>query len=477
MKKFLTLMLAAGMVFSAANGASAVEMKVSGQWMASFNFTDNLFSDEGLVKDGESGKFSATQRLRINLDMVASESLSARVQLQAGKYHWGNGVNGVGEAGSNVTARIAYLDWMIPTTDVLVRMGRQLVTMPSYTFGSPVFSDNPIDGILINAPINDMVGVTFGWLRPQANAEQWGTAHTQASNIDLAYLSVDVAADGFKVTPWGMIGVAGRNTVDNPMFLPDGSLRAVESSYFGVGGRVADINDDGTLKTIDSNTMLYWVGLGGELTLFDPFKFTADFIYSGNDADGYAERDGWYAALGAEMKTAYATPFLRGWYASGDDADSKGSNRMLTLGEGNGAFDASGVYFDTNVWMAGTIDRTSPAGTWGVQLGVKDVSFIEDLTHDLSVSYFQGTNNTNRLTGDSEGLWTADRHDVTYMTTKDSAWSIDFASSYKLYKNLSARLMLSYLVTDFDEGIRTVGTDKAEFDNAFRGTLNFNYTF
>ena len=477
MKKFLTLMLAAGMVFSAANGASAVEMKVSGQWMASFNFTDNLFSDEGLVKDGESGKFSATQRLRINLDMVASESLSARVQLQAGKYHWGNGVNGVGEAGSNVTARIAYLDWMIPTTDVLVRMGRQLVTLPSYTFGSPVFSDNTIDGVLINAPINDMVGVTFGWLRPQANAEQWGTAHTQASNIDLAYLSVDVAADGFKVTPWGMIGVAGRNTVDNPMFLPDGSLRPVESSYFGVGGRVADINDDGTLKTVDSNTMLYWVGLGGELSLFDPFKFTADFIYSGNDADGYAERDGWYAALGAEMKTAYATPFLRGWYASGDDADSKGSNRMLTLGEGNGAFDASGVYFDTNVWMAGTIDRTSPAGTWGVQLGVKDVSFIEDLTHDLSVSYFQGTNNTNRLTGDSEGLWTADRHDVTYMTTKDSAWSIDFASSYKLYKNLSARLMLSYLVTDFDEGIRTVGTDKAEFDNAFRGTLNFNYTF
>lgn len=477
MKKFLTLMLAAGMVFSAANGASAVEMKVSGQWMASFNFTDNLFSGEGLVKDGESGKFSATQRLRINLDMVASESLSARVQLQAGKYHWGNGVNGVGEAGSNVTARIAYLDWMIPTTDVLVRMGRQLVTLPSYTFGSPVFSDNTIDGVLINAPINDMVGVTFGWLRPQANAEQWGTAHTQASNIDLAYLSVDVAADGFKVTPWGMIGVAGRNTVDNPMFLPDGSLRPVESSYFGVGGRVADINDDGTLKTVDSNTMLYWVGLGGELTLFDPFKFTADFIYSGNDADGYAERDGWYAALGAEMKTAYATPFLRGWYASGDDADSKGSNRMLTLGEGNGAFDASGVYFDTNVWMAGTIDRTSPAGTWGVQLGVKDVSFIEDLTHDLSVSYFQGTNNTNRLTGDSEGLWTADRHDVTYMTTKDSAWSIDFASSYKLYKNLSARLMLSYLVTDFDEGIRTVGTDKAEFDNAFRGTLNFNYTF
>ena len=221
------------------------------------------------------------------------------------------------------------------------------------------------------------------------------------------------------------------------------------------------------------NTMAYWAGIGGELTMFDPFKFTVDFLYSGNDADGVAERDGWYAALGAEMKAGFATPFVKGWYASGDDADSKGSNRMLSVKQG-GAFDASAIYFDANALLGATIDICSPAGTWGVQAGMKDVSFVEDLTHRLSVTYFQGTNNTNRITSQDPVL-VAHRPDspVGYMTTADSAWEIDFLSSYKLYQNLTANLLLAYLITDFDE---TVWKDQ-KYDNGFRGTLNFTYAF
>ena len=48
MKKLLTLLLAAGMVVSAANGASAVEMKVSGSWLTSFSFTNNLYGKNAL---------------------------------------------------------------------------------------------------------------------------------------------------------------------------------------------------------------------------------------------------------------------------------------------------------------------------------------------------------------------------------------------------------------------------------------------
>ena len=59
------------------------------------------------------------------------------------------------------------------------------------------------------------------------------------------------------------------------------------------------------------------------------------------------------------------------------------------------------------------------------------------------------------------------------MTTSDSAWSIDFLSSYKLYENLTANLLLAYLVTDYDEKV----WGDVKFDNAFRGTLNFTYAF
>ena len=405
MKKLVTLLLAAGMVFSAANGASAVEMKVSGSWLTSFTFADNLFGKNALVKDSDEGTFNAAQRIRINFDMVASESLSGRVQLQVANenvgpqyYTWGT--SGVGGTGKTVTARLAYLDWMVPTTDVLVRMGRQEVTTPSYTFGSPVL-DTPVDGVLVNAPVNDMVGVTLGWLRASATLNKWAVEHQPHSSVDLAYLAVDVAADGFKVTPYGMVGFIGSNAADLDML---GSAASSEN--------------------------------------------------------------GWYAALGAEMKTSFATPFLKGWYASGDDADSKKSGNMLTVNDG-GAFNASSIYFDANGLLAATIDKCNPGGTWGVQAGVKNVSFVEDLTHALSVTYFQGTNNTNRV-------WNLHQETspVGYMTTADSAWSIDFLSSYKLYQNLTANVLLAYLITDYDESLW--GKD---YDNGFRGTLNFTYAF
>ena len=46
-------------------------------------------------------------------------------------------------------------------------------------------------------------------------------------------------------------------------------------------------------------------------------------------------------------------------------------------------------------------------------------------------------------------------------------------NSYKLYQNLTANLLLAYLITDFDE---TVWKDQ-KYDNGFRGTLNFTYAF
>ncbi len=471
MKKLLTLLLAAGMVVSAANGASAADIKVSGEWWTSFSFTDNLFGKTALVEDSKdgTGSFNAAQRVRINFDIIASESLSGRVQLQvadgttAPLYQtWGT--EGVGGAGKTVTARLAYLDWMIPTTDVLVRMGRQVVAMPSYTFGSPIMND-PVDAIMVNAPINDMVSVNVGWLRASAMLNKWDVAHEPHSSADFAYLSVDVAGDGFKVTPWGMLGLVGNDVsgsyVDDPVAGKKYEGNPGKTNMFGYGNP-------------DENATVYWVGLGGELTMFDPFKFTADFMYSGNDADGYAKREGWYAALGAEMKLSMATPFLRGWYASGDDADSKKSGQMLSM-YGAGVFDGSAIYYHANGWLAATIDRKNPWGTWGVQLGVKDVSFIEDLTHRLSVTYAQGTNNTNRLTSSAwkeTGITGPSTADVKYMTTADSMWEIDFITSYKLYKNLTANILLAYMIPDFDESIRT-----EKFDNGFRGTLNFAYTF
>ena len=469
MKKLVTLLLAGGMILSAADSASAVDVKVSGEWLASFTFVDNLFGRDALNKhrdarDGSRGTFNAAQRVRINFDLAASEYLSGRVQLQAtagdnaNYYYWGQ--NGVGGPGNEVTARLAYLDWLIPSTDVQVRMGRQVVSTPSYTFGSPVL-DDVSDGIMVSIPFSEMTGLTVGWLRPAADLNKWGVEHHAHNSVDLAYLAVDVVSEGFRVTPWGMIGLHGNGVRSVAADGTETRVPALDMMGYGYGS---------AMNGLDSRTTVYWAGVGGELSLFDPFRFTADFIYSGNDADGRARRSGWYAALGAEMKTSWATPFLRGWYASGDDADSEGSKRLLSP---SGTFNASAIYFDALGMLAPTIDNCSPAGTWGVELGVKGVSFIDDLNHMLTVTYFQGTNNTNRVT-DASVSRPADinRTPIHYMTTADSAWEINFLSNYSIYRNLTASVLLAYLVTDFDESIRT-----AEYDNAFRGALMFTYAF
>ena len=462
MKKLLTLLLAAGMIVSAYQPASAVDMKVSGEWLVGFHVTDNLYGVNALQKDNADGDahFKADQRIRINFDLIAGEYLSGHVQLQVGNgttmphaYEYGS--NSVGGPGKEVTARLAYLDWLIPGTETQVRMGRQPWNAPSYTFGSPVFgTPTAVDAVMLNAPVNDMVAFNAGWLRTSAQMEKWGVAHTAHRSVDLAYLSADVAGEGFKFTPWGIVGLHGN--------------KAPNQDMLGYG---TDTNP---------RTTVYWAGLGGELSLFDPFRFTADFIYSGNDADGKAKRSGWYAALGAEMKTGFGTPFVKGWYASGDDADSDKSGRMMSIGR-SGIFDAASLYFDGLGMLAQPIDNTTPAGTWGVQLGVKGVSFMQDLTHMLYATYIQGTNNTNRITNTTlkNELLSADAtlllqgaNPARYMTTSDSLWELNLMNRYSLYKNLSAYLMLSYMITDFDENIRP-----ERYDNGFRGSLMFSYLF
>ena len=96
MKKIATLILAAGLVFGAATGASAIDFKAKGQWIMSFdygqggNFVKNYTHGypQGWGKGGEDD-FEARQRVRLQLDAVASESLSGTVNFEIGDTIWG----------------------------------------------------------------------------------------------------------------------------------------------------------------------------------------------------------------------------------------------------------------------------------------------------------------------------------------------------------------------------------------------------
>lgn len=83
MKSFFILISVVSMALFSATGVFAVELRVAGEWMTAFPVTDNLFGESALVKNSgkATGTFNAAQRIRINFDMMANDSLSGRVQL------------------------------------------------------------------------------------------------------------------------------------------------------------------------------------------------------------------------------------------------------------------------------------------------------------------------------------------------------------------------------------------------------------
>ncbi len=117
MKKIATLLLAAGLVFGAATGASAIDFKAKGQWIMSFDYGQNGGFTGGNGQTGFNGgkagnssyrnadEFEASQRVRLQLDAVASEALSGTVFFEIGANTWGQSLTG-GALGADVSQNI-----------------------------------------------------------------------------------------------------------------------------------------------------------------------------------------------------------------------------------------------------------------------------------------------------------------------------------------------------------------------------------
>ena len=94
MKKLMTLALAAAMMLGATTGANAIDFKAKGQWIMSFdygqhaNFRSNQDGKPGSGYKNED-EFEARQRVRLQLDAVASEALSGTVFFEIGDQMWG----------------------------------------------------------------------------------------------------------------------------------------------------------------------------------------------------------------------------------------------------------------------------------------------------------------------------------------------------------------------------------------------------
>ena len=466
MKRIVTLLLAAGLVLGAAAGSQAADIKAKGIWQNNLSWADRAVSS-----DNNGDYFRASTRLRTQIDVIASESLKGVVFFEIGHQNWGEAKSGaaLGNDGKEVKVRYSYVDWVIPQTDAKVRMGLQPFGVPTFAVPMAVL-DTDGAGITVSGQFTENVGAALFWLRPY---NEYSDRMTDGGNMhdamDVVGLTVPLTFDGVKVTPFAMYSMIGRDThfgggANNSNGVAAGLLPAGAGAHWG-----AKLDDHGNA---------WWGGITAEMTLFDPFRVAADFAYGsvdmGNSGNFDMKRSGWYAALAGEYKLDYMTPALTFWYASGDDKNANdGSERMPVL-DSDVALTSYG--FDGGTYnRSATFNGTSLAGTWGIVAELKDISFMEDLSHVLRVGFIQGTNNSGMLAhnGGTVVSMTGVGHDL-YLTQHDRMWEVNIDTQYNIYQNLTLAFELGYINLDYDENLWGSNTYN---ENNFKAAMSLNYKF
>ncbi|WP_374280274.1 outer membrane homotrimeric porin [Desulfovibrio sp.] len=528
-KLCMVTLLAAGMLMGVAGGAKAIEFKAKGEWLVGFgvgdgNLTKNSKDNNGnKTKTNSDDQFGASQRVRLQLDAVASEALSGTVYFEIGDQKWGKADEGgaLGADGRVVEVKNAYIDWLIPQTDARLRMGIQTTTLPNVAGGSAVL-DADAAALTANYKFNDTVGLSFMWARPVndnfgngyfdlANNKSSTEKANYLDNLDLFMLSMPLHFDGVEATPWAMYGMRGKNALrgledpvnNSPWETNDGklglTLPGLTPGFNYANANITPLTNSSTSKQYGS---LFWAGLPVAITAFDPLNIEFDINYGYSEAMGRFDvlkrgeeivrastgRQGWLAKALVEYKLDWATPGIFGWYASGDDGNVKnGSERMPSIA---GAGNFTSFIGDGNLsWspVANGCDwNMSYAGTWGIGAQLKDMSFMENITHTFRLAYWGGTNAPSMVKYmSSASAWQQGYGgDGPYLTTNDGLLEFNIVNTWQAYENLGVNLELGYVANMMDKGTwkkagynNGAGNGSFEKQDAWKAQVVFQYTF
>ncbi|HDQ39590.1 MAG TPA: hypothetical protein ENN39_00970 [Desulfonatronum sp.] len=433
MKRFAVLALLAAFILGSVGIAQAVEIKAKGVWRVHANYIKN----RDFNGDTKEDNFFAMQRARTIFEFIASENLKAVLQFEIGNTRWGGpGGGALNTDGTNVKTKHAYLQFKLPNTEVDIKAGLQGVALPS-TMGSHILSAD-VAAFVASIPFNDMLGLTLGWARPydletvnpDDPTEKWD------DEVDVFMAILPVSLDGVSLKPFVAYSRWGKD-------------------FTGSG----------------KNANMWHGGLNFAVTMLDPIAIKGDFNYGTVKwATGY-KQNGWIADLAVEYKMDMVTPQIFGFYESGEKSNSTDSKRMPVIGTDGGAFGpgvalgqqttfGGGDSFVRSL-LGGYQNLEGAIGAWGIGAALRNITFMEDLSHNLVAYYAKGTN-ANEYWG--------------LMTKKDKLWEVDFNTKYQMYENLALVLELAYAkvdLNDFGTGFRGDIAD----DGLYRGILGFVYSF
>jgi hypothetical protein len=287
--------------------------------------------------------------------------------------------------------------------------------------------------------------------------------------------------DGFSVNPYVMYVHQGKDATayqfDNDTGINGNNVPV------GPGNRASGLkaaNGTGLSDDLD----IWWGGASFKMDMFDPFMVMADLIYGTVDGDSNSsnDREGWFFDLAVDYKMDTFTPGMFFVWGSGDDDDpDNGSERFPSLGTGIAGGTTAG-FGPTSFGTDGS--KASWVGTdkvlmgidyafWALGAKVKDLSFIENMTHTLVVMYGGGTNDPDF----------AKKGYATGLTEKDHFWEVNVDSAYSMYENLTAYLEIGYINLNLDEepwensNARAAWANPDDTDDAWRCAFTLQYNF
>jgi hypothetical protein len=427
-----------------AGTAGAVELKARGTWRVQFNAIKNpAFNDKEKVD-----VFSAMQRMHTAFDFIAGENLKAVLQLEIGDLTWGDDEGGgLNADGINIKTRHAYLDFTLPGPNTAVKVGIQDLALPS-SLGSHILEAD-VAALAAYQPFSDAFGLTLGWARPHDMDQVNPTDATKNwdDEVDVFLAVLPVNLDGISLNPFAALTRWGKDfnlyELDNP-----------------------------------KDAAMWHGGLNLEMTMLDPLTVMADMNYGHVKWADDFKQSGWIADLVVQYALDMFTPELLFLYESGEGANfqlGNKSKRMPTIGTDGGSVSignvgyGGGTEFAQDNFLRGLLVEMDPmgyqadegaVGLWALGAALRDISFVEDLSHEFVATYARGTNHKNN---------------AMLMTTKDSYWEVDFNTRWQMYENLAVLLELAYGKADLDD--MGAARDDLAKDALYRGVLGMVYEF
>lgn len=448
MKRLLcAALLTLSVLLGLAATAFAADLKASGQWITEFLLSDNFDPENGRMNRAPvDGGFNVYQRLRTQFECIASEDLRGVLGTEIATARWGDGFR-FHDHNAVINVRLAYVDARVPDTRLAVRAGLQTVDLPSAFGGGSMILSDEVPALTLAAPLTGPASLLAGYARLYdfSSSDNY-TPGQENTAFDLGFLALPVTLDSVTFTPFAAYAYAGANAVEG--------MRAAAND--------ADLTLPGLLTpyaSLGQGRNAFWAGAALTVTSLPGFTFMADLDFGRADAPGGPrsdQRSGWLLDLAVDYTDlGWATPELFFAWTSGEDGDaSDGSERMPMLSTRNWA--VGSFFFGGDTLLQGSTGfYATQLGFWTVGLSLKDMGFVDRLTHTATVLYARGANDERvaAWSASGSGVTTAVSACNSTLTDKDSLWEMDLNNKYKLYDELTLTLDLGYIHASYDKGL------------------------